>query len=109
MSRVFEKGDIIILDCAPQAGHEQDGRRPALVISNSVFNKFSGFVMVCPITRTKKSYPFHVELDERTKIQGTILTEQLKALDIKARNGVYIEKAPEEIVFEVDEIIKQSL
>ncbi len=106
---IFEKGDIVIIQCTPQAGHEQAGKRPALVISNFVYNKYSGFAMVCPITSTERKSPFHVKLDSSTKTQGMILAEQVKSLDVRARKGTYAEKAPQEIVDEVDEIVKQSL
>lgn len=58
---VPKQGDFVILSFDPQSGHEQKGRRPALVISNTLFNKHTGLVMVCPITSTFRNFPFHIE------------------------------------------------
>ncbi len=102
---MVRQGDIIWLDFNPQAGHEQKGRRPALVVSNDTFNKFSNLAIVCPITNTNKKHPFHVKLDGRTKITGVILSDQARTLDINARNYEYIETIPEDIVIEVIDII----
>ena len=73
MVKVFEQGDIVYLDFNPQAGHEQRGRRPAVVISNNMYNRFSKMLMLCPITNTNKEHPFHIKLDGRTKTTGVIL------------------------------------
>ena len=105
MGYIPEHGDIIFLEFDPQAGHEQKGRRPALVVSNSTYNKFTKIAMVCPITNRNRHFPLHVELDERTKITGFIMCEQVKALDINARNPSFYEKAPEYIVEEVADIL----
>jgi mRNA interferase MazF len=82
---MVKQGFIIWLDFDPQTGHEQKGRRPALVISNKTFNKFSKLVIVCPITNTDKNHPFHVKLDNRTKTTGAVLCDQARTLDISAR------------------------
>lgn len=105
MLTVFEQGDIIYLDFDPQAGHEQRGRRPALVITNNTYNRFSKMLMVCPITNTDKNHPFHVRLDDRTKTTGVILCDQARTLDVSIRNGTFAEKAPEDIVCEVVDIV----
>jgi mRNA interferase MazF len=102
---MVKQGNIIWLDFDPQTGHEQKGRRPALVVSNETFNRFSNLAIVCPITNTNKDHPFHVKLDERTKTTGVILTDQPRTLDIKARNYEFIEKIPSDILFEVIDII----
>lgn len=99
------QGDIITLDFNPQSGHEQAGRRPALVISNDVLNHHSAMAMVCPITNTNKKHPFHVELDERTKTTGVILCDQAKMLDVGARHCTFKEKCPEDIWSEAKELI----
>ena len=93
----FNQGDIIFMDFNPQQGHEQAGRRPALIISNDTLNHHSAMVMVCPITNTNKKHPFHIELDDRTQTTGVILCDQAKMLDIKARNAKFQEKCPEDI------------
>ena len=95
------QGSIILVDFDPQAGHEQKGRRPALVISNDLFNKYSEMAIVCPITNTDKDHPLHVKLDDKTKTNGVILCDQVKTMDIKVRNFKYLEKIPENILQDV--------
>ena len=95
---MVNQGDIIRLDLDPQAGHEQKGRRPALVISNNSFNKYSSMYMICPITHTDKKHAFHILLDNRTKTDGVILCDQARILDIKARNFEFIEPLPPDIL-----------
>ena len=129
---MVKQGDIIWLDFDPQTDHEQKGRRPALVISNKTFNNFSSLAIVCPIkgnnpssphslghvrastaatslrssiTNTNKNHPFHVKLDKRIKTTGVILCDQSRTLDIKARKYEFIEKIPDDILFEVIDII----
>ncbi|MDR2116620.1 MAG: type II toxin-antitoxin system PemK/MazF family toxin [Planctomycetaceae bacterium] len=102
---MVKQGQIIRLDFNPQIGHEQKGKRPALVVSNESFNKFSNLAIVCPITNTDKNYPFHVKLDQRTKTTGVILCDQTRTLDINARHYAYIEEIPEDILFDVIDII----
>ena len=102
---MVKQGDIIWLDFDPQIGHEQKGRRPALVVSNETFNRFSDLAIVCPITNTNKEYPFHVKLDERTKTTGVILSDQARKLDINARNYEFTEKITDDVLLEVIDII----
>jgi mRNA interferase MazF len=102
---MVNQGDIIWLDFDPQTGHEQKGRRPALVVSNKSFNDFSSLTIVCPITNTDKNHPFHIKLDKRTKTTGVILCDQVRTLDANARNSEYIEKVADEILFDVIDII----
>ena len=102
---MVKQGDILWLDFDPQVGHEQKGRRPALVVSNETFNRFSSLAIVCPITNANKKHPFHVRLDEHTKTTGVILSDQARTLDIKARNYEFIEKITDDILFEVLDII----
>lgn len=105
MSYIPEQGDIIFLEFDPQAGHEQKGRRPALVVSNNTFNHFTKMAMVCPISNTKRNFPLHVPLDERTKTTGVIMCEQTKSLDISSRKARFFEKAPRDIIDEVVDIL----
>ena len=106
MRAVFDQGDIIYLDFDPQSGHEQKGRRPALVVSNNVYNRFHNLLLVCPITNTNRGFPFHIPLDERTKTTGVIMCDQVRALDVAARNGEFWEKAPVDFVMDaVDQIV----
>ncbi len=99
------QGDIVYLDFDPQKGHEQKGRRPGLVISNSTFNQFTKMAIVCPITNTIKNFPFHINLNEKHKTTGTIMCEQIKTVDYVARNISYIEKADREVFREAIDVI----
>jgi mRNA interferase MazF len=101
MSYVPSQGDIIWLNSTPQSGHEQKGKRPALVISNDFFNEKTGLSLVCPITSTKRSFPLHIGVDNCKKINGFIMVEQIKSIDYESRDAEFIEKAPEEILNEV--------
>lgn len=79
------QGDIVWLDFTPQSGHEQAGRRPALVLSKQVYNRVTGRAFVCPITSKPKGYPFEVPV-RTAHISGVVLSDQLKNLDWRARN-----------------------
>ncbi len=93
----YKQGDIIVMDFDPQQGHEQRGRRPAIILSNDVLNHHSSLALVCPITNTNKRHPFHIELDGRTQTTGVILCNQAKMLDVRARNAQFREECPEDI------------
>lgn len=105
MDYMPEQGDIITLEFDPQVGHEQKGRRPAMVVSNNIFNDFTKMAMVCPITNNNRSFPLHVALDDRTSTTGVVMCEQIKTLDISARNALFKEKSPQDIMEEVIDII----
>lgn len=105
MVRKFEQGDIVYADFDPQLGHEQRGRRPALVVTNSTYNRFNKMLMLCPITNTNKNHPFHIELDNRTATTGVILCDQAKMLDIQARNAEFVEKLPNDLLEEAVDMI----
>ena len=105
MVTLFEQGDIIYLDFDPQSGHEQRGRRPALVLSNNVYNRFHNLLMVCPITNTDRGLPFHVKLDSRSRTTGVIMCDQARTLDVQARNGEFVEKAPSDLVEEAVDLV----
>lgn len=105
MVTVFEQGDIVYLDFDPQAGHEQKGRRPALVVSNDLFNRVSSLTMVCPITHTDRNHPFHLRLDGRTKTDGVILCDQARMLDLTSRRASFEEKAPADLTAEAVDMI----
>ena len=100
-----KQGDIVILDFDPQTGHEQKGRRPGLLISNDQFHKRTNMAMVCPITNTISGFPTHITLDSRTNTNGEIMCEQVKCLDIVARNVSYKETVPNDILDEVIDLI----
>jgi mRNA interferase MazF len=101
----FKQGDIIALSFDPQAGHEQKGFRPALVVSNDLFNRLSRMLMVCPITNSERRNPLQVQLDDRTATTGTILCDQVRTIDPVARSASYIEQAPPEITSEAVDMI----
>jgi mRNA interferase MazF len=82
-----ERGDIVWLQFAPQAGHEQAGRRPALVVSPRSYNEKVGLALFCPMTSQIKGYPFEVLVDPGAKAEGAILSDQLKSLDWRARDA----------------------
>lgn len=99
-----QKGDLVILTFDPQAGHEQKGRRLALVMSNSKFNKAVGFALVCPITNTDRNFPFHVAF-QGEQVGGFILTEQVKSIDYDARRMKYVETLNAETLEDVMGIV----
>ena len=103
-----EQGDIVALSFDPQSGHEQKGRRPALIVSNKVFNQHLGLAFACPITNTKRDFPFHIEVVSEN-ITGFIMTEQLKSIDYKARNIKFIEKANQTTINKVLGIVDTIL
>ncbi len=90
------KGDIVLIDFNPQAGHEQAGKRPAFVVSQFTFNSVTGFALVCPITNQKKGYPFEVEVEGAEATTGVILSDQIKSLDWKARKMRIVDRASDE-------------
>jgi mRNA interferase MazF len=99
-----EQGDIVALNFDPQSGHEQKGRRPAMIISNKIFNKHLGLAFACPITNTKRDFPFHVEVQSEN-ITGFIMTEQMKSIDYNSRSIKFIEKANQKTINQVLGII----
>lgn len=96
-----KKGDFIIVTFDPQSGHEQKGRRPALVISNTLFNKHTGLAIVCPITNTYRNFPFHVKIPDQCSLSGYLMVEQVKSIDFVSRKVKFVEKAPLSILNEV--------
>ncbi|MDQ7060078.1 MAG: type II toxin-antitoxin system PemK/MazF family toxin [Sulfurimonas sp.] len=102
------QGDIVYLDFNPQSGHEQKGKRPALIISNEVFNEHLGLAFACPITNTDRGYPFHIKL-ENTKTTGYVMCEQMKSLDYNARKISFVEKAESEVIQTALALLKSIL
>lgn len=95
------RGDFVWLHFSPQAGHEQAGHRPALVISPIEYNRKTGLALFCPLTTQVKGYPFEVIVPEGSKARGAVLSDQIKSLDWKARRAERIDRAPAELVDEV--------
>ena len=102
---VPRKGDFITLTLDPQAGHEQRGRRPVLVISNDLFNKATGLCIVCPVTNTRRDYPFHVSIPGGEGVTGVVMVEQVKSLDFRSRSARRIGIAAEPLMEEVLSIL----
>jgi len=95
------KGDYVALAFDPQSGHEQKGRRPALVVSNDLFNRHTGLAIVCPITNTRRDYPFHVAIPDQTDVTGVVMVEQVKSIDFRARKVKRIARAGRDVLDEV--------
>lgn len=100
-SDVPDRGDVVWLSFQPRAGHEQDGRRPAVVLSPQAYNGKVGLALVCPITRQVKGYPFEVPLPEGLPVQGVVLADQIKSLDWRARNADRMGRLPDRLVSEI--------
>ncbi len=93
------------VDFDPQSGHEQKGRRPALVISNDLFNEATGLCIACPVTNTRRDYPFHVMIPDGLEVTGVVMVEQVKSLDFRARGVKRIGAAPDSVLEEVLSIL----
>lgn len=101
MAYTPKRGDVIWISFNPQAGHEQAGRRPAVVLSPQSYNDKVGLVICCPITSQIKGYPFEVVLPENLKVTGAILSDQVKSLDWRVRRAEFLAALPSQIVAEV--------
>ena len=102
---VPEKGDFIAVTFDPQSGHEQKGRRPALVVSNTLFNQQTGLAIVCPITKTDRGYPFHVAITGNPDVRGFVMVEQVKSIDFHARKAKIVGKASDDALDQVLSIL----
>lgn len=96
-----DRGDLVWIDFDPQAGREQAGRRPALVLSPRAYHQATTFAVVCPITSTRKGYPFEVDLPAGLAVSGVVLADQVKCVDRRVRRIEPAGKAPAEVVDEV--------
>ena len=105
MAYTPQQGDIVFINFEPRIGHEQKGRRPGLIISNNDYHKRTGLAMVCPITNSISGFPMHVALDDRTNTVGEIMCEQVKCLDLIARQAEYEEFLPDDLIDEVIDLI----
>lgn len=100
-SYVPQRGDLVWLSFDPQAGHEQAGRRPAVVLSPGSYNAKTHLAVCCPITSQAKGYPFEVPLPDGFAIRGVVLSDQLKSLDWHAREAEFIASLPAPVLLEV--------
>ena len=98
---VPRRGDVVWLTFNPQAGHEQAGRRPAVVLSPDAYNAKVGLALLCPITSQVKGYPFEVIVPQGLAVSGAILADQVKSLDWQTRTAELICVLPSTIVSEV--------
>ncbi len=102
---MVEQGTIIKIDFNPQSGHEQAGYRPAVVISNNIFNEKTRLSIVCPITNTNNHFPLHISLDNRTETTGVILCEHIRTLDLNSRDYKIVERLPDDLLNKVINIV----
>jgi len=100
-----KKGDFVAVTFDPQSGHEQRGRRPALVVSNTLFNRHTGLAIVCPLTSTDRQFPFHVAVEDDASITGFVMVEQVESIDFTTRKAKRIGKASEKLLEEVLSIL----
>lgn len=96
-----DRGDAVWLHFDPQLGHEQAGRRPALVISPKAYNGRVGLALFCPVTSHVKGYPFEVPAPHDSRLKGAILADQIKSLDWRARRAELLCRVPDEVLGEV--------
>jgi mRNA interferase MazF len=98
---VPDRGDLIWIHFNPQSGHEQAGRRPALVLSPAAYNGRVGLALLCPVTSQAKGYPFEVQLPAGGRVEGVVLSDQLKSLDWRARQAERVGRVSKAVLQEV--------
>ena len=101
-----KQGDIVYVDLDPTKGHEQRGTRPAIVISNNVFNEHTKMLILCPITSNTKDYPTHYKLEDTKKIVGAVLCEHIRSMDYETRKIRFVEEASENDLLSVITLMK---
>jgi mRNA interferase MazF len=106
---VPDSGDIVWLTFDPQAGHEQRGRRPALILSPRAYNTKARLALACPIASHTKGYPFEVPLPGDGMVTGVVLSDHVKSLDWGARHVEFAEKAPVDVLIDVREKLRVLL
>lgn len=99
-----DRGDIVWLSFDPQIGHEQAGKRPALVLSPRTYNEAAGLMLACPITSKVKSYPFEARL-KAPKFDGAVLADQIRSLDWQARQVEFAGRAPAATTSTVQQLV----
>lgn len=103
--RAPDRGDIVWIDFNPQTGHEQAGRRPAVVLSPEPYNARSGLALLCPVTNPMKGYPFEVAMPQGMNVTGVVLADQVKSLDWRQRNATVVARMPQETMDEILECL----
>lgn len=96
-----DRGEVVWISFDPQAGHEQAGRRPALIVSPFSYNRKVGLALLCPITSRHKGYPFEVPLPAGLAISGVVLSDQIKSVDWRARNAAFCCRVDGDVLLEV--------
>src|SRR5512138_2748963 len=96
-----DRGDLIWISFDPQAGHEQAGHRPAVVLSPKAYNGKVGLALLCPITSQAKGYPYEVVIPPGLAISGVVLSDQVKNLDWQVRQSKFIAKLPDQVIAEI--------
>ncbi len=99
------KGEFVSVTVDPQSGHERRGRRPTLVVSNTLFNEHTRLAIVCPLTRTDRQFPFHVAVKDDPNVTGFVMVEQVKSIDFRARKAERISPASGAVLDEVLSIL----
>jgi mRNA interferase MazF len=105
-SYVPDRGDVVWIDFDPQRGHEQAGRRPALVLSPRIYNRPSGLALLCPITGQTKGYPYEVPVPKGLHVNGVVLTDQVKNMAWKQRRAAFLCEMPVEVL---DDVVEKLL
>jgi mRNA interferase MazF len=95
------RGDVVWITLNPQAGHEQAGRRPAIVLSPFAYNEKVGLAVLCPLTSREKGYPFEVKIPQGLAVSGVVLADQVKSLDWRVREAEWICTLPPDVVAEI--------
>jgi mRNA interferase MazF len=106
--QIIDQGDVVWVNFNPTRGHEQRGRRPALVVSPKIYNAKTGLALVCPITAHVKGYPFEVPISIRD-VTGVVLSDHIRSLDWKERKVEKIQKAPDSVLREVQQHLRELL
>lgn len=101
MAYVPDRGDVVWISFNPQAGHEQAGRRPAVVLSPAAYNGKTSLAILCPITNQIKGYPFEVRIPQGLSVSGVILADQAKSLDWRVRQADFLCKLPDATIADV--------
>ena len=96
-----DRGDMVRINFNPQAGHEQSGRRPAVILSPAFYNGKVGLVLLCPVTSKIKGYPFEVLIPDGYAVRGVVLADQVKSLDWRIRKTEQIAKLPDDVINEI--------
>jgi mRNA interferase MazF len=102
MPALPERGSLVWLEFSPQAGSEQRGRRPAIVLTTLSYHRKSRLAVVCPITSHRKGWPMEVPLPDDLPVSGVVLVDHVKSIDREARKMDIVGQAPEEVLSEID-------